>query len=125
MLNFCEGLADVVFRLTGIVMRYPLIGIGAAIAVTVGRSGLSVLINLAKLILTLYGAMAVLVLFVLIPVDAERAQPKRIRKVDRVAVGIPVQVEPPQARSDLPGCIRPVGASVVLRGAASSLVLSL
>jgi proton glutamate symport protein len=64
----CEGLAEVMFKFTGIVMRYAPIGIGAAIAVTVGHSGLGVLINLGKLILTLYGALVVLVLFVLLPI---------------------------------------------------------
>jgi len=64
----CEGLAEVMFKFTGIVMKYAPIGIGAAMAVTVGHSGLGVLINLGQLILTLYGALVVLVLFVLLPV---------------------------------------------------------
>src|SRR6267378_7012601 len=64
----CEGLAEVMFKFTAIVMRYAPIGIGAAIAVTVGHSGLGVLINLGKLILTLYGALVVLVLVVFVPV---------------------------------------------------------
>jgi len=68
MLGFCEGLAEVMFKFTAIVMRYAPIGIGAAIAVTVGHSGLGVLVNLGKLILTLYGALVVLVLFVFLPI---------------------------------------------------------
>jgi proton glutamate symport protein len=64
----CEGLAEVMFKFTAIVMRYAPIGIGAAMAVTVGHSGLGVLINLGKLILTLYGALIVLVLVVFVPV---------------------------------------------------------
>ena len=64
----CEGLAEVMFKFTGIVMKYAPIGIGAAMAVTVGHSGLSVLINLGQLILTLYGALVILILFVLLPV---------------------------------------------------------
>ncbi|HWL39846.1 MAG TPA: cation:dicarboxylase symporter family transporter [Gemmatimonadaceae bacterium] len=63
----CEGLAEVMFKFTGIVMRFAPIGIGAAMAVTVGHSGLGVLVNLGKLVLTLYGALVVLVLFVFIP----------------------------------------------------------
>jgi proton glutamate symport protein len=50
------------------VMRYAPIGVGAAIAVTVGHRGLSVLINLGLLILTLYGALLVFALAVLLPV---------------------------------------------------------
>jgi proton glutamate symport protein len=64
----CEGLAEVMFKFTGIVMRYAPIGIGAAIAVTVGHSGLGVLVNLGQLILTLYGSLVVLMLFVLLPI---------------------------------------------------------
>src|SRR5688572_25891339 len=64
----CEGLAEVMFKFTGIVMRYAPIGIGAAMAVTVGHSGLGVLINLGKLILTLYAALVVLILGVLLPI---------------------------------------------------------
>jgi len=64
----CEGIADVMFRFTMIVMRFAPFGIGAAIAVTVGTSGLGVLLNLGKLILTLYGALLVFFLTVLLPV---------------------------------------------------------
>lgn len=67
LLKGMEALAEVMFKFTGIVMKYAPIGIGAAIAVTVGHSGLGVLINLGKLILTLYGALVVLVLGVLLP----------------------------------------------------------
>jgi proton glutamate symport protein len=56
------------FKFTAIVMRYAPIGIGAAIAVTVGHSGLGVLLNLGKLVLTLYGALIVLVLLVFVPI---------------------------------------------------------
>lgn len=64
----CEGLAEVMFKFTAIVMRYAPIGIGAAIAVTVGHGGLGVLINLGKLVLTLYGALVALMLLVLLPI---------------------------------------------------------
>ena len=49
------------FKVTGIVMKYAPIGVGAAIAVTVGHRGLSVLMNLGLLILTLYGAVIVFI----------------------------------------------------------------
>jgi proton glutamate symport protein len=49
-------------------MKYAPIGIGAAIAVTVGHSGIDVLVNLGKLILTLYGALVVFFLLVLFPI---------------------------------------------------------
>lgn len=68
VLNFLEAMTEVIFRLTGIIMKYAPIGIGAAIAVTVGHSGIGVLVNLAKLIGTLYVALVVFALVVLLPV---------------------------------------------------------
>jgi proton glutamate symport protein len=56
------------FRFTEIVMKFAPIGIGAAIAVTIGHSGLGVLVNLGKLVLTLYGALVAFVLLALLPV---------------------------------------------------------
>jgi proton glutamate symport protein len=61
MLGFCDSLAETMFKFTAIVMRYAPIGVGAAIAVTVGSKGLSVLVNLGLLILTFYGALIVFV----------------------------------------------------------------
>ena len=68
MLSFCESLSEVMFKFVGIVMKFAPFGIGAAIAVTVGKSGLGVLRNLGVLVLTLYGALIVFVLFVLLPI---------------------------------------------------------
>jgi proton glutamate symport protein len=68
MLNFFEGLSEVMFKFTGLVMKFAPFGIGAAIAVTVGHSGMNILANLAKLVLTLYGALIVFILAVLVPV---------------------------------------------------------
>jgi proton glutamate symport protein len=68
MLSFCESLSEVMFKFVGLVMAFAPFGIGGAIAVTVGKSGLGVLRNLGVLVLTLYGALAVFVLFVLIPI---------------------------------------------------------
>jgi proton glutamate symport protein len=67
ILGFAEGLAEVMFKFVGIIMRYAPIGIGAAMAVTVGHSGIDVVVNLGKLVLTLYGALVVFVLVALVP----------------------------------------------------------
>jgi proton glutamate symport protein len=56
------------FKFTSIVMRYAPVGVGAAIAVTVGHRGLAVLYNLGLLILTLYGALFALILLVFVPI---------------------------------------------------------
>ncbi len=68
MLAFCEGLADTILRLTGIIMKFAPIGVGAALAVTVGVGGLPVLVKLGKAALTLYGALVAFILLGFIPV---------------------------------------------------------
>src|SRR5205085_11421057 len=55
-------------KFVNIVMVYAPIGIGAAIAVTVSKSGLGILKNLGVLVGTLYGALIVFVLFVFVPI---------------------------------------------------------
>ena len=68
MVQFCESLSEAMFKFTNMVMKFAPWGVGAAIAVTVGNKGLGVLWNLGKLILTLYGALAVFILIVLLPI---------------------------------------------------------
>lgn len=68
MLDFCESLSQIMFKYVGLVMAYAPIGIGAAIGVTVGKSGIGVLKNLAILVGTLYGALFAFILLVLVPV---------------------------------------------------------
>jgi proton glutamate symport protein len=68
MLAGCESLAEVMFKFTMMVMRFAPIGIGAAIAATVAQSGMGVLLSLGKLVLTLYGALIVFFLLVLLPI---------------------------------------------------------
>ncbi len=65
VLGLCGGVAEVMFRYTAYVMKYAPIGVGAAIAVTVGSKGLGVLKNLGLLIITLYVALAFFIVFVL------------------------------------------------------------
>jgi proton glutamate symport protein len=67
MLNFFESLSEVMFKFTNVVMYFAPIGVGAAMAFTVGQMGLGVLVNLGKLILTLYGALIAFGLLVLLP----------------------------------------------------------
>lgn len=68
MLAFTESLAQTMFKFTNIVMYYAPIGVGAAMAYTVGHMGLSVLLPLGKLVLTAYGALLAFLLLVLLPV---------------------------------------------------------
>jgi proton glutamate symport protein len=68
VLRLCESLSETMFRFTNIVMYFAPVGVGAAMAYTVGHMGLGVLINLCKLLLTLYGALALFAVLVLLPV---------------------------------------------------------
>lgn len=68
MLQFAEGLSDAMFKFTNIIMYFAPVGVGAAIAYTVGHMGLGILVNLFQLLATLYVALIVFLLFVLLPV---------------------------------------------------------
>jgi proton glutamate symport protein len=68
MLAFTESLAETMFKFTNIVMYFAPLGVGAAIAYTVGSTGMGVLFNLAKLLATLYVALLVFVFGVLLPI---------------------------------------------------------
>jgi proton glutamate symport protein len=65
VVTFCESLAEVMFRYTKYVMYLAPLGVGAALAVTVGSNGIGVLFGLGKLIATMYVALALFVLLVL------------------------------------------------------------
>ena len=65
VVDFCESLAEVMFRYTKYVMYLAPLGVGAAIAVTVGSKGFGVLFGLGKLILTMYVAQVLFVVVVL------------------------------------------------------------
>jgi proton glutamate symport protein len=68
MIRFTESLAEVMFKFTNIVMYYAPVAVFAAIAYTVGHTGLDILYNLLKLLATLYVALICFLLFVLFPV---------------------------------------------------------
>ena len=68
MLDFTESLAQTMFKFTNIVMYYAPVGVGAAMAYTVGHMGTSVLLPLARLVLTAYGALFGFIALILVPV---------------------------------------------------------
>lgn len=68
MLQFAESLSEVMFKFTNIVMLFAPIGVGAAIAYTVGEKGLGILKNLFMLLGTLYVALLAFIGLVLVPV---------------------------------------------------------
>ena len=89
MLRFAESLAETMFKFTNIVMLFAPIGVGAAIAYTVGHMGLGILVNLFRLLATLYVALIVFTLFVLLPIALLARIP--VRKFAR-AIAEPVSI---------------------------------
>ena len=68
VMAFAESVGEVMFKFTNIVMYLAPLGVGGAMAYTVGHTGLGVLVNLGKLLLTLYGALLAYGLLVMLPV---------------------------------------------------------
>ncbi len=68
VLAFCQSLSETMFKFTNIIMMFAPIGVGAAIAYTVGHLGFGVLITLFKLLVTLYVALVVFIIGVLFPI---------------------------------------------------------
>ncbi len=69
MLKFCESLTETMFSFTNLVMYFAPVGVGAAIAYTVGHMGIGVLLPLGKLLLTGYCALIALLLLILLPIS--------------------------------------------------------
>jgi proton glutamate symport protein len=59
-----ESLSQIMFKFTNYVMMFAPIGVGAAMAHTIGTQGPGVLVNLGKLILSLYLALMILIVIV-------------------------------------------------------------
>lgn len=64
VVEFADSLAEVMFRYTHYVMLFAPLAVGAAIAFTVGSKGVSVLLELGKLVATMYASLLVFVVFV-------------------------------------------------------------
>jgi proton glutamate symport protein len=70
VVDWCQSLADIMFKFTEFVMKFAPVGVGAAMAYTIGHNeqGLGVLKNLGMLVLTLYGALVAFAGLVLLPI---------------------------------------------------------
>src|ERR1700733_4011035 len=69
MLKFCESLTETMFSFTNLVMYFAPIGVGAAMAYTVGHMGIGVLLPLGKMLLTGYCALIAFLLLILFPIS--------------------------------------------------------
>lgn len=68
MVDFAESLSEVMFKFTNLIMYFAPIGVGAAMAYTVGHLGVDILKNLFMLLGSLYIALLVFVLLVFVPI---------------------------------------------------------
>ncbi|HAN76545.1 MAG TPA: dicarboxylate/amino acid:cation symporter [Bacteroidales bacterium] len=68
MVRFVESLSETMFKFTNLIMYFAPVAVFAAIAYSVGHMGIGILGNLIQLLATLYGALLVFILFVLLPV---------------------------------------------------------
>jgi proton glutamate symport protein len=68
MLRFTESLAETMFKFTQIIMYFAPFAVFAAIAYSIGHMGLDILVNLFKLLATLYVSLIILLLVVFLPV---------------------------------------------------------
>ena len=64
IIEWCDSLAQTMFKFTNIIMLYAPIGIGAAMAATIGHQGLGILTSLGMLIGSLYVALVIFVVLV-------------------------------------------------------------
>ena len=134
-----DSLSQVMFKFTNYVMLFAPIGVGAAMAHTVGTQGLGVLVNLGKLIGSLYLALLIFIFLIFglviwiarIPVrqfvramrepaalafattSSESALPKAMESIERFGV-------PP----DIVGFVMPTGYSFNLTGSTLYLAMA-
>ena len=64
----CESLADAMFKFTGYIMMLAPLGVGAAMAASVSEHGWQVIFPLLKLVGSLYLALAIFIVFCLVPI---------------------------------------------------------
>ncbi len=68
MIKFTESLAEAMFKFTQIIMYFAPFAVFAAIAYSVGHMGIDILVNLFKLLATLYVSLFAFLLLVLFPI---------------------------------------------------------
>ncbi len=101
MLGWCESLGEVMFKFTNVVMYFAPLGVGGALAYTVGSLGFGPLKNAVQLLLTLYGALAAFVLLILVPVALLARVPLR-RFIQAVAEPVSIAFATTSSEAALP-----------------------
>jgi len=68
IVDFTESLSETMFKYTNIIMYFAPVGVGCAMAYTVGHMGIDILKHLFMLLLTMYMALIAFILMVLLPI---------------------------------------------------------
>jgi Na+/H+-dicarboxylate symporter len=101
MLRFTESLAETMFKFTQIIMYFAPFAVFAAIAYSIGHMGLDILVNLFKLLATLYVSLIVLLLAVFLPVALLLKIPVK-RFLSKVAEPVTIAFATTSSESALP-----------------------
>ncbi|OON68806.1 dicarboxylate/amino acid:cation symporter [Hymenobacter sp. CRA2] len=101
MLAWSESLSEVMFKFTNVVMFFAPLGVGGAMAYTVGKMGFAPLLNALQLLLTLYGALIAFVLLILLPVALVARIPLK-RFVQAVAEPVSIAFATTSSEAALP-----------------------
>jgi proton glutamate symport protein len=101
LLTLAESLAATMFKFTNLVMLFAPIGVGAAIAYTVGHMGLGILVNLFKALATFYLALLAFLLLVLLPVALLARVPLR-RFLEAIAEPVSIAFATTSSEAALP-----------------------
>lgn len=101
MLKFTESLAETMFKFTQLIMYFAPFAVFAAIAYSIGHMGLDILVNLFKLLATLYVSLIVFLLIVLLPVALIFKIPVR-RFLNKVAEPVTIAFATTSSESALP-----------------------
>lgn len=68
VIDFCETVSQVMFKFVGMIMKLAPLAVLCGVAATVGEHGLASLASLGKLVASLYLALAVFIVAVLVPI---------------------------------------------------------
>src|SRR5437588_7010016 len=104
MLALAESLSETMFKFTNLVMYAAPLGVFGAVAYTVGHLGLGVLLPLAKLLATMYVALAFFILCVLLPIVLWARIPLR-RFINAAAEPVTIGFATASSEATLPSAI--------------------
>ncbi|MBX7201899.1 MAG: cation:dicarboxylase symporter family transporter [Bacteroidia bacterium] len=122
ILMFTEGLSEVMFKFTDIVMYFAPAAVGGAIAYSVATMGLGVLKDLLFLLLTLYGALIVFIMGVLVPIGWMTGLPFR-RFINAIAEPVTIAFATASSEAALPKAMENLASKMGIPGKIIAFVL--